>query len=119
MTQTGKSIVRFGEIQDMVKSYYPDADLDLIRAAYVYSAQVHIGQTRRSGEPYLVHPVAVAMILAQMRLDEASVATGLLHDTVEDTLATLEELERFFGKEISTLVDGVTKISKIEFESKE
>ncbi|MBI5250349.1 MAG: bifunctional (p)ppGpp synthetase/guanosine-3',5'-bis(diphosphate) 3'-pyrophosphohydrolase [Desulfomonile tiedjei] len=112
-------MVRFGEIQDMVKAYYPDADLDLIRAAYVYSAQVHIGQTRRSGEPYLVHPVAVAMILAQMRLDEASVATGLLHDTVEDTLATPEELERFFGKEIATLVDGVTKISKIEFESKE
>ncbi len=119
MNQTGTSIVRFGEIQDMVKAYYPDADLDLIRAAYVYSAQVHLGQTRRSGEPYLVHPVAVAMILAQMRLDEASVATGLLHDTVEDTLATLEELERFFGKEIATLVDGVTKISKIEFESKE
>jgi GTP diphosphokinase / guanosine-3',5'-bis(diphosphate) 3'-diphosphatase len=119
MTQTGKSIVRFGEIQDMVKSYYPDADLDLIRAAYVYSAQVHLGQTRRSGEPYLVHPVAVAMILAQMKLDEASVATGLLHDTVEDTLATQDELERFFGKEIATLVDGVTKISKIEFQSKE
>ncbi len=119
MNQTGTSIVRFGEIQDMVKAYYPDADLDLIRAAYVYSAQVHLGQTRRSGEPYLVHPVAVAMILAQMKLDEASVATGLLHDTVEDTLATLEELERFFGKEIATLVDGVTKISKIEFESKE
>jgi GTP pyrophosphokinase len=119
VSQTGKTIVRFGEIQDLVKSYYPDADLDLIRAAYVYSAQVHLGQTRRSGEPYLVHPVAVSMILAQMKLDEASVATGLLHDTVEDTLATLEEIERFFGKEIAALVDGVTKISKIEFQSKE
>ena len=115
----GKPIVRFGEIQDLVKSYYPDADLDLIRAAYVYSAQVHVGQTRMSGEPYLVHPVAVASILAQMKLDEASVATGLLHDTVEDTLTTVEDLERFFGKEIATLVDGVTKISKIEFQSKE
>lgn len=103
----------------MVKSYYPDADLDLIRAAYVYSAQVHLGQTRRSGEPYLVHPVAVAGILAQMKLDEASVATGLLHDTVEDTLTSMEDLERFFGKEIAVLVDGVTKISKIEFQSKE
>ncbi len=102
-----------------MKSYYPSADLELIRAAYVYSAQVHGGQTRRSGEPYLVHPVAVARILAQMRLDEASIATGLLHDTVEDTLTTIEDLERFFGKEIATLVDGVTKISKIEFESKE
>jgi len=119
MPSTGTPIVRFGEIQDLVKSYYPDADLDLIRAAYVYSAQVHLGQTRRSGEPYLVHPVAVARILAQMKLDEASVATGLLHDTVEDTLATIEDVERFFGKEIATLVDGVTKISKIEFQSKE
>lgn len=119
VSRGGKPIVRFGEIQDLVKSYYPDADLDLIRAAYVYSAQVHVGQTRRSGEPYLVHPVAVASILAQMKLDEASVATGLLHDTVEDTLTTVEDLERFFGTEIATLVDGVTKISKIEFQSKE
>jgi GTP pyrophosphokinase len=116
---TASPIVRFGEIQDCVKAYYPDADLDLIRAAYVYSAQVHLGQTRRSGEPYLVHPVAVARILAQMKLDEASVATGLLHDTVEDTLVTIDDIERFFGKEIATLVDGVTKISKMEFQSKE
>lgn len=115
---TGK-IVRFNEIQDRVKSYYPDADLDLIRAAYIYSAQVHQGQTRASGEPYLVHPVAVANILAHMRLDEASVATAFLHDTVEDTLTTLEDVEHYFGKEIASLVDGVTKISKMEFQSKE
>jgi guanosine-3',5'-bis(diphosphate) 3'-pyrophosphohydrolase len=116
--ETGK-IVRFNEIQDKVKSYYPDADLDLIRAAYIYSAQVHQGQTRASGEPYLVHPVAVANILAHMRLDEASVATAFLHDTVEDTLTTLEDIEHYFGKEIASLVDGVTKISKMEFQSKE
>ncbi len=119
MDHTENRIVRFGEIMDMVKSYYPDADLDLIRAAYVYSARVHQGQTRMSGEPYLTHPVAVAAILAQMRLDEASVATGLLHDTVEDTLTTLEDVENYFGTEIATLVDGVTKISKIAFQSKE
>jgi GTP pyrophosphokinase len=119
MDHTENRIVRFGEIMDMVKSYYPDADLDLIRAAYVYSARVHQGQTRMSGEPYLVHPVAVAAILAQMRLDEASVATGLLHDTVEDTLTSLEDVENYFGTEIATLVDGVTKISKIAFQSKE
>jgi GTP pyrophosphokinase len=119
MNLKGKSIVRFGEIQDLVKSYYPDADLDLLRHAYIYSAQVHQGQSRRSGEPYLVHPVAVAGILAQMRLDEASVATGLLHDTVEDTLTTVDTLEQDFGKDIALLVDGVTKISKIEFQSKE
>ncbi len=102
-----------------MKSYYPDADLDLIRAAYVFSAQVHQGQVRRSGEPYLVHPVAVAGILAQMKLDEPSVVTGLLHDTVEDTLTSLDDITRFFGSEIATLVDGVTKISKMEFQSKE
>jgi GTP pyrophosphokinase len=119
MSSDSPSIPRFNEIQELVKSYYPDADLDLIRAAYVYSAQVHGGQTRRSGEPYLVHPVGVARILAQMKLDEASVAVGLLHDTVEDTLTTVEDLERFFGPEIAGLVDGVTKMSKIEFQSKE
>jgi GTP diphosphokinase / guanosine-3',5'-bis(diphosphate) 3'-diphosphatase len=118
-TDGKKKVIRIGEVQDMVKSYYPDADLDMIRAAYVYSAQVHEGQTRRSGEPYLVHPLAVAMILAMMKLDEASVVTGLLHDTVEDTLTTVEDLERYFGNEIAALVDGVTKISKIEFQSKE
>ncbi len=112
-------IPRFNEIEELVRTYYPDADLDVIRAAYVYSAQVHGGQIRRSGEPYLVHPVAVARILARMRMDEATVVTGLLHDTVEDTLATVEELEQFFGKEIASLVDGVTKMSKIEFQSKE
>lgn len=115
----GSSIVRFSEIQDLVKAYYPDADLDLIRAAYVYSAQAHHGQTRRSGEPYLVHPVAVACILAELKLDEAAVATGLLHDTVEDSLSTVEELEEVFGGEIASLVDGVTKMSKLEFQSKE
>ncbi len=114
-----KPIVRFGEIQDLIKSYYPDADLDLLRHAYIFSAQVHQGQTRMSGEPYLVHPVAVAGILASMKLDEASVATGLLHDTVEDTLTTLDQIEEIFGKEIALLVDGVTKISKIEFQSRE
>jgi len=119
MSSPTPAIPRFSEIQDLVKAYFADADLDLIRDAYVFSAQVHGGQTRRSGEPYLVHPVAVARILAQMRLDEASVATGLLHDTVEDTLTTTDDLEKIFGKEIATLVDGVTKIGKIEFQSKE
>ncbi len=119
MEQNSKKIVRFNEIQERVKSYYPDADLDLIRAAYIYSAQVHLGQTRRSGEPYLIHPVAVAHILAHMKLDEASVATGFLHDTVEDTLTTIKDIERYFGEEIAKLVDGVTKISKMEFQSKE
>ncbi len=110
--------MRFGEILELVKSYYQDADTDFLSAAYFYSARVHADQIRRSGEPYLVHPVAVAGILAQMGLDEASIITGLLHDTVEDTLTTVKDLERDFGEEISVLVDGVTKISKMEFQSK-
>jgi GTP diphosphokinase / guanosine-3',5'-bis(diphosphate) 3'-diphosphatase len=112
-------MVRFVDIEEQVKSYNPAANLDLIRSAYVYSAQVHVGQKRKSGEPYLVHPLAVARILADMKLDEAAIATGLLHDTVEDTLATSEELQDMFGQEIATLVDGVTKLSKVEFQSKE
>ena len=119
MTSQSSKMVRVGDIIDLVKAYYPDADLNLLRVAYVYSARVHQGQTRRSGEPYLVHPVAVAMILAQMKMDEATIATGLLHDTVEDTFATLEDIEEQFGKNIAMLVDSVTKISKMEFKSKE
>jgi GTP diphosphokinase / guanosine-3',5'-bis(diphosphate) 3'-diphosphatase len=119
MNEPTTKIPRFNEIQDMVKAAYPDADVGLIQSAYIYSAKAHGGQTRRSGEPYLVHPVAVAKILAQMRLDEASVATGLLHDIVEDTLTSAEELAEFFGDEIAQLVDGVTKISKMAFQSKE
>ncbi len=119
MSSRKQKVVRFNEVQDQVKSYHPGADLGLLNAAYVYSAKVHAKQKRRSGDPYLVHPVAVAGILADMKLDEASVATGLLHDTVEDTLTTSEDIEGLFGKEIADLVDGVTKISKMEFQSKE
>jgi GTP pyrophosphokinase len=95
-----------------VALYHPDPDLDLIKKAYVYSAKVHQGQLRKSGEPYLVHPLEVAGILAEMKLDEASVVTGLLHDTIEDTLATKEEVGELFGPEIADLVDGVTKLSQ-------
>jgi len=112
-------LIRLEDILEEVHRYNPETDLDLVKKAYVYSAKVHQGQTRRSGEPYLVHPLEVAHILAQMRLDAPSIATGLLHDTVEDTLATTEELERIFGKPIARLVDGVTKLSKISFSSKE
>ena len=111
-------IVRINDIVDYIAAYYPDADFDLIRKAYIFSAQVHHGQTRLSGEPYLNHPLSVAMILAEMNLDEYAVSTGLLHDTVEDTYATIEELEEKFGEEISFLVDGVTKISKLTHKSR-
>jgi len=107
-------MLRLNDILQRVAQYHPDPDLDLIKKAYVYSAKVHQGQIRKSGEPYLVHPLAVAGILAELKLDEASIVTGLLHDTLEDTLATKEELEELFGEEIAQLVDGVTKLSQVQ-----
>ncbi len=105
-------MLRLNDILDRVTSYHPDPDLDLIKKAYVYSAKVHQGQLRKSGEPYLIHPLEVAGLLAELKLDEASVVTGLLHDTIEDTLATAEEITELFGPEIAQLVDGVTKLSQ-------
>ncbi|HET9596534.1 MAG TPA: bifunctional (p)ppGpp synthetase/guanosine-3',5'-bis(diphosphate) 3'-pyrophosphohydrolase [Anaeromyxobacteraceae bacterium] len=105
-------MLRLNDILDRVAGYHPDPDLDLIKKAYVYSAKVHQGQIRKSGEPYLIHPLEVAGILADMRLDEASIVTGLLHDTIEDTLATKDEVAELFGQEIAELVDGVTKLSQ-------
>lgn len=110
-------MLRFNDIADKVLENQPDADLALLQRAYVFGAKVHEGQQRLSGEPYLVHPLEVAGILADMRLDEATVAAGLLHDTLEDTLTTLPELRRLFGDEVATLVEGLTKIAKIEFTS--
>ena len=104
---------------ERVRSYDGGADTDLIARAYDFSAAVHKGQRRASGEPYLTHPVEVAGLIADLKLDVPSVATGLLHDTVEDTLATLGEIEQQFGSEIAALVDGVTKISQINLTSRE
>ena len=104
---------------ERVRSYDGGADTDLIARAYDFSAAVHKGQKRASGEPYLIHPVEVAGVIAELKLDVASVVTGLLHDTVEDTLTTLDEIEETFGAEIAALVDGVTKISQISFTSRE
>jgi len=112
-------MIRLNDILDKVSSYNSGADLDVIRRAYVFSAKVHQGQIRLSGEPYLIHPMEVAAILADLKLDVQTVATGLLHDTLEDTLTTFQELETIFGVEIANLVDGVTKISKIHFKTKE
>jgi len=108
-----------GELIDRVRTYHPAAPVDLIQKAYEFSAEKHHGQRRLSGEPYLTHPLQVAGIIAELRLDVPSVATGLLHDTVEDTLATLEQIEQGFGAEIAALVDGVTKIGQINFRSRE
>ncbi|BDG01828.1 RelA/SpoT family protein [Anaeromyxobacter oryzae] len=105
-------MLRLNDILDRVTTYHPNPDLDVIKKAYVYSAKVHQGQIRKSGEPYLVHPLEVAGILAELKLDESSVVTGLLHDTIEDTLATKDEIGELFGVEIAELVDGVTKLSQ-------
>lgn len=112
-------MLRFNDILERLTAYNPNADIDLLKKAYVFSAKVHSGQARLSGEPYLNHPLEVAGILTQLKLDVASVATGLLHDTVEDTLANSKEIQENFGEEIAHLVDGLTKISQISLRSSE
>jgi GTP pyrophosphokinase len=112
-------MIRFETLLEKVRSYSPEADLELLRRAYVFSALEHKGQIRHSGEPYLVHPLEVADFLAEMKLDVAAVAAGLLHDVVEDTLTTPERIEELFGKEIAHIVEGVTKIGAIPFSSSE
>ena len=106
--------IRQFELVDLVKAYDPDANEDLLNRAYVYAMKAHGGQTRASGDPYFSHPLAVAAILTELRADPASVATALLHDVVEDTEVTIEQIEESFGEEIAQLVDGVTKLSQIE-----
>ena len=111
--------LRISDLMEKVQSYYPVADINVIRKAYEFSARVHKGQRRLSGEPYLIHPLAVADIIADLKLDVPSVVGGLLHDTVEDTLTSLDELKNTFGREIAALVDGVTKLSRANFSSRE
>ena len=108
---------RFEDILERVSAYDAGADQDLLRKAYVFSAREHRNQTRRSGEPYLVHPLEVAFILADLELDAASIVSGLLHDVVEDTLTTIDKVAESFGDDVAHIVAGVTKISKLEFSS--
>lgn len=111
-------IIRINDIIDEVLSHHPEADISLIQRAYVFSAQSHEGQTRLSGEPYLSHPLEVSYLLAQLGLDPVTVACGLLHDTVEDTHATLDDLDELFGEEVADIINGVTKLSQISFDKK-
>jgi guanosine-3',5'-bis(diphosphate) 3'-pyrophosphohydrolase len=110
-------MMRQFELVERVKGYDPSADEDALNRAYVFSMKAHGAQLRASGDPYFSHPVEVAGILSAMKLDAASIITGLLHDTVEDTVATLEDIERLFGPDIAKLVDGVTKLSRLELQS--
>jgi GTP pyrophosphokinase len=112
-------MIRFEDLLDKVQGYNPDADFELLRKAYVFSALEHKGQIRRSGEPYLVHPLEVADILADMRLDAVCIAAGLLHDVIEDTLTTAEKIREKFGEDVAHIVEGVTKIGAIPFSSTE
>jgi GTP diphosphokinase / guanosine-3',5'-bis(diphosphate) 3'-diphosphatase len=112
-------MIRFEDLLEKVRAYSPAADVELLRRAYVFSAFEHRGQVRHSGEPYLIHPLAVADFLADMKLDAVAIAAGLLHDVVEDTLTTIERIQELFGPEVAHVVEGVTKISAIPFASSE
>ena len=110
-------MMRQYELVERVRGYDPSVDEDALNRAYVFSMKVHGSQIRASGDTYFSHPVEVAGILTDYRLDTASIVTGLLHDTVEDTVATIDEIRRLFGEEVARLVDGVTKLSKLELQS--
>jgi GTP pyrophosphokinase len=112
-------MIRFEDLIEKVRATSPDADVELLRRAYVFSAYEHKGQVRHSGEPYLVHPLEVADLLADMKLDVVAVAAGLLHDIVEDTQTPIERIQDLFGKDIAHVVEGVTKLGAIPFSSSE
>jgi len=113
------TVTRFRDLLRKVRSYRESEDLSLIKKAYEFSLQHHKGTARESGEPYLAHPLQVATILAEMRLDTTAIAAGLLHDVVEDTSVTVEDITTEFGEQVAHIVEGVTKINKIEFASSE
>jgi GTP pyrophosphokinase len=112
-------MIRQFELVERVKSYDPNADEDALNRAYVYAMKVHGSQTRESGDPYFSHPIEVAGILTDLKLDDNTIITALLHDVVEDTEATLKDVEQKFGKDIGRLVDGVTKLSRLELQSEQ
>ena len=108
-------IIRLQDIVEEVQKHHPEADTGLIEKAYIFSAKAHEGQLRLSGEPYLSHPLEVAYHLAKMGLGPITVSSGLLHDTVEDSAASLDELDEYFGEEVADIVNGVTKIGQLVF----
>ena len=112
-------MLKISDVIEKVRVHHPNADADLIRKAYVFAATSHEGQLRKSGEPYIIHPLAVSDIIADLRLDAQSVCAALLHDTVEDTQATLQDVETLFGKEVAEIVDGVTKLGKLRFRNQQ
>jgi GTP pyrophosphokinase len=113
------TVTRFRELMRKLRQNRPNDDLTIVKKAYEFSQKHHAGQSRASGEPYLVHPLEVGNVLADMKMDSVSIAAGLLHDSVEDTTVTTVEIQREFGEQVAHIVEGVTKISKIDFSSKE
>ena len=103
----------YEELKKEVLKYHPSTDLSLIDKAYQVAKKAHEGQMRKSGEPYIIHPICVAIILAQLELDKETIVAGLLHDVVEDTVMTYDDIVREFGEEIALLVDGVTKLTQL------
>src|SRR5215468_2284478 len=113
------TVTRFRELMKKLRENRPNDELELVKRAYDFSQKHHSGQTRASGQPYLVHPLEVANVLADMKMDSVSVAAGLLHDSVEDTSVTAVEIRQEFGEQVAHIVEGVTKISKIDFSTRE
>src|SRR5262244_483352 len=113
------TVTRFRDLMKKLEANRPNDDLEIVRKAYEFSQKVHAGQSRASGQPYLVHPLEVACVLAEMKMDPISIAAGLLHDSVEDTSVTIVEIRKEFGEQVAHIVEGVTKISKIDFASHE
>src|ERR1700744_1410708 len=114
-----KGMMRQYDLVERVRSYNPDTDEDLLNRAYVYAMKAHGAQTRASGDPYFTHPLEVAAILTDLKLDDATIVAALLHDTMEDTEATRAEIDHIFGHEIGALVDGLTKLKRLELVSRE
>src|SRR5437588_8108491 len=113
------TVTKFRELMRRMRDNRPQDDLGLIRKAYEYSQKIHAGQMRASGEPYLVHPLEVALVLAEMKMDPVAIAAGLLHDSVEDTSVTIADIRKEFGEQVEHLVEGVTTISRIDFANRE
>src|SRR3954452_532563 len=116
---TTLTLTKFRDLMKRMQESRPQDDLAIIKKAYDYSLKHHDGQTRASGEPYLVHPLEVALVLAEMKMDPVAVAAGLLHDSVEDTSVTIQDIAKEFGEQVAHIVEGVTKISKIDFATRE
>src|SRR5947208_2598354 len=116
---TALTLTKFRDLMKRMQENRPQDDLTIVKKAYDYSLKHHEGQSRASGEPYLVHPLEVALVLAEMKMDPVAVAAGLLHDSVEDTSVTIVDIRKEFGEQVAHIVEGVTKISKIEFATRE